>query len=94
VWDGYRGYVFQNVLDALEMEGATLTRVASVPETVWENRPELHFHRFSAVGYLYPFIEDIHPVMREEGAADIFRVERPQARRSGLAPLADPGGGG
>lgn len=45
-WEGYQDYRFRDVRRALEERGATLQRVAVLPDTRWENRPELHFHRF------------------------------------------------
>lgn len=53
-WEGYQGYRFAEVRRALERRGRRLERVASVRETLWENRPELHFHRFPRLGHLYP----------------------------------------
>jgi hypothetical protein len=38
---------------ALEARGARLELVRTYPETLWENRPELHFHRFRDVGFPY-----------------------------------------
>jgi 4-amino-4-deoxy-L-arabinose transferase-like glycosyltransferase len=36
---------------ALALRGARLERVATLPESLWENRPELYWHRFPRVGY-------------------------------------------
>jgi hypothetical protein len=35
-------------------QGKTLTEVARIKDTLWENRPNLYFHRFPGFGYLYP----------------------------------------
>lgn len=53
-WEGYQGYAFRKVLRALQIGGATVEEVASFPDTIWENRPELPFHRFPGIGYVYP----------------------------------------
>ncbi len=53
-WEGYQGYAFESVRGELERAGRRLERAAFLPETVWENRPEIHFHRFPGLGHLYP----------------------------------------
>jgi 4-amino-4-deoxy-L-arabinose transferase-like glycosyltransferase len=73
-WEGYQGYRLGLVRGELERSGARLLPVAVVPETIWENRPELHFHRFPGRGHLYP------GNLRRAGygsvpMASIFRVE-------------------
>jgi hypothetical protein len=35
---------------AFEARGARLEPVAALPETLWENRPELRWHRFPSLG--------------------------------------------
>jgi len=42
---------FERVKSELEARGAKLELVASFREGLWENRPELHWHRFPRVGY-------------------------------------------
>jgi hypothetical protein len=72
-WNGYREYDFERVAAEVERRGARITGVASFPETVWENRPNLHYHRFATGRYLYPFVQ--------EGVnADVFRVDWPPDR--------------
>jgi hypothetical protein len=44
-------YPLERVERELEARGATLEVVASFRETLWENRPELHWHRFPRAGY-------------------------------------------
>jgi 4-amino-4-deoxy-L-arabinose transferase-like glycosyltransferase len=44
-------YPYARVRSELEARGATLEPVASFREVLWENRPELHWHRFPRVGY-------------------------------------------
>jgi len=49
--DSLRGYPFEKVRGELEARGAKLEPVASFREGLWENRPELQWHRFPRVGY-------------------------------------------
>ena len=42
---------FEKARAALEARGARVERVASFREVLWENRPELTWHRFPRVGY-------------------------------------------
>lgn len=42
---------FEKLRETLAAEGARLELVASFRETHWENRPELHWHRFPEVGH-------------------------------------------
>ncbi len=73
-WEGsHLGYRLERVRRELARSGARLQRVASVPETVWENRPELHFHRFPGRNHIYPL--DIARFGYAPGrSATIFRV--------------------
>ena len=45
---------FETVRAALEASGARLEPVARFRETLWENRPELHWHRFPGDRYFAP----------------------------------------
>jgi 4-amino-4-deoxy-L-arabinose transferase-like glycosyltransferase len=72
-WEGYQGYRLADVRGSLAARGRRLERVASVPETVWENRPELHFHRFPGLGYLYP-LDLMRSGYGHGGPSSIFRV--------------------
>ena len=49
--DPLPAYPFEKVRRELEARGAKLEPVASFRELLWENRPELHWHRFPRVGY-------------------------------------------
>lgn len=51
--EGYFGYVGSEVRQSLENAGARITKVAEFPETIFENRPEIHFHRFSGGKYFF-----------------------------------------
>ena len=68
-WDGYMNTSFDVVTRRLAEDGARLTKVADVPETVWENRENLHFHRFAKDGYLFDRASG------EERDAEIYRVD-------------------
>jgi 4-amino-4-deoxy-L-arabinose transferase-like glycosyltransferase len=75
VWEGYQGYRFREVEAALRKKGADLVRVASLEETYWENRPELHFRRLLGFGHLFrwsgPGGEQPFP------RAEVYRVDWP-----------------
>lgn len=95
-WEGsHLGYRLARVRRELALSGARLQRVASVPETVWENRPELHFHRFPGLDHIYPL--DIARFGYAPGrSATIFRViegeapaEGPRTERT-KSPDAEP----
>jgi hypothetical protein len=72
-WLGYQGYQLDQIRAAVEARGARLERVAVLPETVWENRPELHFHRFPGLGHLFPFGMQFQGYGLTPGAP-VFRV--------------------
>lgn len=72
-WEDYQGYHFRDVVGELERRGARLTPVEQFEETIWENRPELHFHRFPGLRYLYP--DDISLLHKLRRPAPLYRVE-------------------
>ena len=76
-WNTYREYEFTRIGRELEQRGAVLTLVASFPETVWENRPELGFHRFAHTGHLFRQETSVAGI-----AADVIRVDWPPAPRT------------
>lgn len=72
VWGWYRygDYHMQRALAVWEKQGRTVTEAARIKETVWENRPNLYYHRFPVFGIIYPGVwSDVFP------DAVIFRVE-------------------
>jgi hypothetical protein len=69
-WDDYLGIRWPEVADHLLAEGAQINNVAEIKETGWENRENIHFHRFSEDTYL--FSQDTNLA-----AAHIFRVDWP-----------------
>jgi hypothetical protein len=72
-WEGYQQYRWADVTRALTDRGASLTRVATIPETAWENRANLHFRRFAGNRYLFrnPSVESLQD-------AEIFRIDWPR----------------
>jgi hypothetical protein len=69
-WDDYLGIHWAEAADHLLAEGAQISSVAEIKETGWENRENIHFHRFSGDTYL--FSQETHLA-----AAHIFRVDWP-----------------
>jgi hypothetical protein len=74
--DPLPGHPFEKVRSELEARGAELQAVASFRETVWENRPELHWHRFPRVGYIFAPAR-VGPEGRKWPDATAYRVVRP-----------------
>jgi hypothetical protein len=79
IWDGYFGYIGSEIKRDLLNSGAQITKVAEFPETIFENRPEIHYHRFS--GGKYFFI-----ALNPHVTAQIFRIDWPGAM---LVPPVD-----
>jgi len=52
-------------------EGGQLKQIAEVDETFWENRENIHFHRFSGGRYMFVRPEKLPPAI-------IFSVEWPE----------------
>ncbi len=69
-WDDYLGIRWADVEHRLLSEGAKINEVAQIEETAWENRENIHFHRFAGHTYLFPQDKDLAP-------AHIFRVDWP-----------------
>jgi 4-amino-4-deoxy-L-arabinose transferase-like glycosyltransferase len=67
-WGNYRGHDLAGLLDALDQARVRVTRVATIPETLWENRENVHFRRFPDNRYLYAWYENVPDAM-------IFRVD-------------------
>ena len=53
-WETGPGYAINDVLKELVERGGKITTVLEIEETVWENREDIHFHRFSDGSYLFP----------------------------------------
>jgi 4-amino-4-deoxy-L-arabinose transferase-like glycosyltransferase len=70
IWENYVGYSGEELERQTLSAGARVTRVARFEETIWENRPEIHLHRFSADKYFFTAPEHLLP-------AEIFRIDWP-----------------
>jgi len=53
-WETGPGYAIDDVLRDITEHGGRITTVMEMEETVWENREDIHFHRFSDGTYLFP----------------------------------------
>lgn len=69
-WDDYLGIRWKDVSEHLIADGAQAKDVAEIKESAWENRENLHFHRFAGDIYLFPQDTNLEP-------AHIFRVVWP-----------------
>jgi hypothetical protein len=81
VWEGYVGYDYHEITDAFARSGAQLRPVAIFEETIWENRPELAFHRVPGLGHLFPGSWEFFDLDSISGAI-VYRVNRPPHRGS------------
>jgi hypothetical protein len=70
VWEGYHEYFGAEVEQQIVDRGGRIERVAELPETLWENRGNIHFRRFPGGRYLFHGPETFPP-------ATIFRVVWP-----------------
>ena len=69
-WDDYLGIRWPDVSEHLLSEGGQINKVVELKETGWENRENIHFHRFAGDVYLFPQDTALAP-------ANIFRVDWP-----------------
>ena len=53
IWENYQGYSLVSVRNQLLDRGYVLDMVHNFEDTIWENRPELNFHRFPGYGVIY-----------------------------------------
>lgn len=60
-WETGPGYAIDDVLREITERGGTITTVMELEETVWENREDIHFHRFSDETYLFPRTQTFPP---------------------------------
>jgi hypothetical protein len=67
-WGAYRGQTIDQVIARLSDEKLTATPMVTLPETLWENRENLHFRRFANGRYIYPWHDAIPETV-------IYRVE-------------------
>ena len=68
-WGAYRGQSIDQVLARLSEDKITATPVLTLPETLWENRENVHFRRFANGRYIYPWHQDVP-------ATVIYRVQK------------------
>ena len=66
-WGPYRGQDCGRLIEALRKSGVTVTRMATIRETLWENRENIHFRRFADDTYIYPWFDGIPD-------AEIYRI--------------------
>ncbi|HEX5071078.1 MAG TPA: glycosyltransferase family 39 protein [Vicinamibacterales bacterium] len=66
-WGPYRGIACGRILEQLRRDGVPVTLVATIPETLWENRENVHFRRFAGGRHIFPWFEGLPP-------AEIYRV--------------------
>jgi hypothetical protein len=71
VWGAYRGQACDVVLANLRARGIPVTLVATIPETMWENRENVHFRRFPGKDYVYPWFDELPATL-------IFRIDWPK----------------
>lgn len=69
-WGAYRGQQLDRVLGQLAERRIPVSLVATIPETLWENRENLHFRRFPSSRYIYPWFGAMPDTL-------IFRVDWP-----------------
>ena len=53
-WETGPGYAINDVMRDIVERGGKITSVMEMEETVWENREDIHFHRFADGSYLFP----------------------------------------
>jgi hypothetical protein len=68
IWEGYQDYRLATVEHDILAEGGYLKEVARMDETLWENRENIHFRRFSGGRYIFPRPKQLPQAI-------IFRVE-------------------
>jgi len=60
-WETAPGYAMNDVAREIVQRGGQITTVLEVPETVFENSPDIHHHRFSDGTYLFPRPQTFSP---------------------------------
>jgi hypothetical protein len=68
IWEGFVGYRGETLESEILGKGGRPTKVAEFEETIWENRPEIHLHRFSGNKYFFTSPDNLVP-------AQIFRID-------------------
>ena len=75
-WGAYRGHHCADIVRDLINAGANVEIAAEIPETVWENRENIHFHRFPDNDYNFDWFDKMPDAV-------IFRIDSPQ-RKGGV----------
>jgi Dolichyl-phosphate-mannose-protein mannosyltransferase len=70
IWEGYQEYSAIDVEQQIVAHNGSINLAAELPESLWENREDIHFHRFSGERYLFHERETFP-------AAKIFQVTWP-----------------
>jgi hypothetical protein len=73
-WGDYSGLAVEEVVYNLQAAGVTVTLEETIPETLWENRENVHFRRFAGGRYIYPWFESV-------GETRIYRLDWPDPKR-------------
>lgn len=81
-WGVSSGQNCPQIVQSLTSAGVSVQLVATLKETLWENRENVHFRRFPGNRYLYPWFEDVPDVL-------VYRVDWP-AGPPGVTPPASP----
>jgi 4-amino-4-deoxy-L-arabinose transferase-like glycosyltransferase len=72
IWEGYVGYSAEKLEQQIRDGRAHVEPVARFEETIWENRPEIHHHRFSGQKYFFTALKNVP-------SAEIFRIDWPES---------------
>jgi len=70
-WGAYRGHACDRIIEDVKAQGASVVALATVPETLWENRENIHFRRFPGNRYYYSWFQPLPATL-------IFRVDWPK----------------
>jgi hypothetical protein len=84
-WGPYRGQDLDRVIAQLQEAQVPVGLVARIPETLWENRENVHFRRYPGNRYIFPWYGDLPDAL-------IYRVDWPKAAAgpTGAAGSAGP----
>jgi 4-amino-4-deoxy-L-arabinose transferase-like glycosyltransferase len=76
VWGPYRGHELDRLIATLQEARVPVTRVATIEETVWENRENVHFRRYPGDRYIFDWYD-------RAPDAVIYRVDWPRTPAGG-----------
>lgn len=85
-WGAYRGHACDRIIEDLKAQGASVVGLATVPETLWENRENIHFRRFPGNRYYYSWFYPLPPTL-------IFRVDWPKTETAQIGSAQPVGMG-